>query len=129
MTDDDFLAANAIPSIATFKMSEAILDIVRAIASNDSEAMTRTDQLVFALKLYQRLDPPVRLDKIVGDAVAEINARIGERASGDKSERFCDSARAGLRYLVEMSATDGFAKGRTTQAFFYYEERMKIALG
>lgn len=108
-----FLQANARNEVIAAEMEDLLRILMRGIASqNPSNNVSKAvDKLLWIIDLAARCDD-LRLYNVINDALAGFadvdRSDIVERA-------YIDAAKDGMMFLVESSASDGFAKGRASK--------------
>jgi len=109
-----FLSANATPEFIAYEFAEVIRNLVRAFAADDPSRpiYNASEKMDLVNELLLRCKEHVSWYSLFADAIANIHSHIPNGPIKDG----CDSAaRAGTKYLVEASADDDAAAGRSSQ--------------
>jgi len=121
-----FLSANARRDFITSEFADVVRDLARAIAANDSSGAVykASEKMKFCVDLLQRCPDPISWYSLFADSVAAIKDEIPDDLD---ERRYIDAARRGTKYLVEISASDGFAAARASKAYDSFVDAFRRA--
>lgn len=126
--DDEFLRANANSEFISSQFYLVLIDLLRAVAANDSSAsiMRAAKQFHFVLELIGSMEEPIDLCRMLSDAVEDARDAA---AKNSRNEDWLYAARSGTQYLTEIACRDGAARGRASKRLQEFERALRILKG
>lgn len=122
-----FLCANANREFIVGEFADVVRSLVRAFASTESsraisDAATRME---FVAELLKRCDDHITWYNMFSGAISEIHGCMPDDRIGGG---YVHAGRAGTKYLIESSATDGAARGRASRRLQEFQTAARWAL-
>lgn len=128
MDDHDFgeafLQANAKPDVIASHFADVIRDLMRAVSTdgNVGPVYEASEKMKMAVELLQRCPERPSWHRLFHDAVIEIQSSIADNAD---PRDYIRAAKRGTKYLVEVSASDSGARGRSSRRLNEFQEAFR----
>lgn len=119
-----FLHANANAEFIADEFADVIRDLMRAVSSDDGggSVYQASERMKFVVGLLQRCPEPIGWYRMFSEAVEEIQNCIPDDPD---DRRYVHAAKRGTKYLVELSATDNAARGRSARRLQEFRDAIR----
>ena len=104
--------ADATPERVAHEMADLIRDLIRAASSENDNGSKAAQQMETTMRYVTRCSEPISWWRIFSDALGMIRANLPENKHDSK---YLNVATSGMKFFVESTAVDNFAKGRAVQ--------------
>lgn len=125
---DAFLNANANEEFIASKLADVIRYSMRAVSSDvrTGTGYSAAETMSLVIRLIARSEQPQLWPRLFSLALEELREGVPQT---EYEQGFVDAARRGIKYLVEISAMDGAARGRASRRRNEFKSAMESAIG
>lgn len=121
-----FLQANARPEFIASEFADVLRDLMRAVSADSvgSPLSQASERMGLIADLLERCPDPISWYALFFDAVERIQDRIPDDPD---DRRYIQTAKRGMKYLIETSATDNAAQGRAARRLDEFRTSIRLA--
>jgi len=119
-----FLQANARLDFIADQFADVIRDLMRAVSADDAAGplYKASEKMNFVADLLRRCPDNVSWYSLFSEAVEQIQSCIPDDPD---DRRYIHAAKRGTKYLIECSATDNAARGRSARRLDEFRSAIK----